>query len=172
MHLSQCSHGYRPTQTTNLCKARDDRLNPLKCTSSIRMHVHTLIFTQNSSCSHRMHLQGCASISRCIMQVDNTLHVLARACKCSLTKLMHDQAGAMLKLLKPAPSSVHLAVDIVVYSHLLMPWGALSHATQAAAEGKQLQLHELPRADAVIKHLLHMFSLTASPHPDPLISKP
>ena len=80
------------------------------------------------------------------------MHTLARACNCSLTDLMHDQSGAMLRLLKPVPTSVHLAVDLVACSHLLLPWDALAYATQAAVAGKQLQLHVWPPACRKVPH--------------------
>lgn len=43
------------------------------------------------------------------------------------------------------PDSVHVAADLVAYSHLLLPWAGLSQATQAAAAAAEVTELQLPQ---------------------------
>lgn len=82
--------------------------------------------------------------------MDDALLVLSTACNCSLTDLISQHSTALLKLLQPLPESQHAASDLVAFSHLLLPWAAVSRATQAAAAATtvvtQPQLPQLPEA--------------------------
>ena len=83
------------------------------------------------------------------LQVDDALLVLSTACNCSLMDLIGYYSTAFLEVLQPLPESQHAASDLVAYSHLFLPWAAVSHATQAAAAVTtvvtQPQLPQLPQ---------------------------
>lgn len=79
-----------------------------------------------------------------LLQVDDALHALSSAYNCSLTELVSQHGQALLKLLQPVPESMHAAADLVAYSHLVLPWDALSHAAQAAAAAAPTE-PQLPR---------------------------
>lgn len=86
-----------------------------------------------------------APLNNCFcLQVDEALHALSSVCNCSLMELVSRHSQALLKLLQPVPESMHAAADLVAYSHLLLPWDALSHATQAAAAAATTEA-QLPR---------------------------
>lgn len=63
--------------------------------------------------------------------------------------LITQHSTTLLELLQPVPDSVHAAADLVAYSHLILPWVAVLHATQAlttAAAASQPQLPQLPHS--------------------------
>lgn len=90
--------------------------------------------------------------------MDDALLVLSKACNCSLTDLISQYSTALLKLLQPLPESLHAASDLVAYSHLFLPWAAVSHATQAAATAvvMQLQLPQMPQSFFAQVHEQHV----------------
>ena len=77
--------------------------------------------------------------------MDDTLHVLSKACNCSLTDLVSQHSAALLDLLQPVPESMHAASDLLAYSHLLLPWTTLLHVTRAAGTAVVAAQPQLPQ---------------------------
>ena len=105
------------------------------------------------------------------LQVDDALTDLSTACNCSLRDLINHHSTALLKLLQPLPESLHAASDLVAYSHLFLPWAAVSQAAQAAATMvvTQPRLPQLPQSfyaqvhDQYVKCLQHTMDLNRAP---------
>lgn len=126
--------------SNNVCMSA---IRYVRCLFPVVFHRPTC---QNSSDTHIF--QQVWPVTSETVQVDEDLFALSTACTCSLMGLINEHSTTLLELLQPVPDSVHAAADLVAYSHLILPWTAVLHATQActAAVASQPQLPQFPQS--------------------------
>ena len=74
---------------------------------------------------------------------------MATACACPLSDVISQHHQALLDGLRPTPDSLHPALDLAAYAHLLIPWHLVYPACRLAATGARAA-PEMPQISVFI----------------------